>query len=101
MSREWGVQLRYEVLYTAWKIKWVKEVENKKFDNYVSWLMTAACISLTGCPSVAISTGLSKSGAPIGIQIIGPPFTEKRVLSAAKIIESKLNFYKEIPINIR
>ena len=29
--------------------KWVKKVEDTVFDNYVSWLMIAACISLTGC----------------------------------------------------
>ena len=30
------------------KEHWPKKVEDKIFDNYVSWLMTAAAISLTG-----------------------------------------------------
>ena len=30
---------------------WPEKVEDKIFDNYVSWLMTAATISITGCAS--------------------------------------------------
>ncbi len=81
-------------------IKWIKEVEGKKFDNYVSWLMTAACISLTGCPAIALSTGFSKKNAPIGIQIIAPPFQESKLLKIAKIIEKNFSISKLIPINI-
>ena len=81
-------------------IKWVEKVEEKNFDNYVSWLMTAACISLTGCPAIALSTGFSKDKAPIGIQIVAAPFQEKKLLTIAKLIEENSNISKLIPINV-
>ncbi len=81
-------------------IAWIREVEGKKFDNYVSWLMTAACVSLTGCPSLSISSGFSKNKTPIGIQIIGAPFSEDKLLSFANSLEKKFKISEKIPINI-
>ena len=70
--------------------KWVRKVENSVFDNYVSWLMVVACISLTGCPSLAIPTSFSSNNAPIGIQIVAPPHQESKLLSFAKSIEDNI-----------
>ena len=76
---------------------WVKSVEGKELDNYVSWLMIAACVSLTNCPSVAISTSFSKQDAPIGIQIIAAPHNEKKLLGFAKTIEDAINISSMVP----
>ena len=79
---------------------WVKKVENIEFNNYVSWLMIAACISLTGCPSISISTSFSKEGAPYGVQIVAPPHQEAKLLSFAKTIEEAINISNMIPTNV-
>ena len=79
---------------------WVKKVENNIFNNYVSWLMIAGCVSLTSCPSIAISTSFSENGAPIGIQIIAPPHQEEKLLSFVKTIEDALNISNMIPKDI-
>ena len=78
---------------------WIKEVNNVKFDNYVSWMMIAACISLTSCPSLALATSFSKEGCPFGIQIIAPPNREENLLSFAKSLEDNLNIKSLLPIN--
>jgi aspartyl-tRNA(Asn)/glutamyl-tRNA(Gln) amidotransferase subunit A len=39
-------------------------------------------------PSVVVRAGWSAAGLPIGVQIVGPPFSEKSVLAAAEIIEN-------------
>ena len=80
--------------------KWVKKVEDKTFDNYVSWLMIAASISLTSCPSIAIATSFSKDNAPFGIQIIAPPYEEQKLINFAKSLEENINISDMVPINI-
>ena len=81
--------------------KWVKKIGSSNFDNYVSWLMITACISLTGCPSIALSTAISKNGAPFGIQIVAAPHQEEKLLKFAKIIESNINISQLIPVDLR
>jgi Asp-tRNA(Asn)/Glu-tRNA(Gln) amidotransferase A subunit family amidase len=44
--------------------------------------------NVLGLPSVAVPAGRTASGLPIGVQIVGPPFAERAVLSAAAIIEA-------------
>ena len=80
--------------------KWVKKVEDTTFDNYVSWLMIAASISLTSCPSIAIATSFSKDNAPFGIQIIAPPYEEQKLINFAKSLEENINISDMVPINI-
>lgn len=82
------------------KETWVKNVEGKKLNNYVSWLMIAAAVSLTGCPSIAIPTSFSKKGAPIGVQVIAPPHEEKKLLQFVKTIEEEINISSMIPKNV-
>ena len=78
---------------------WPTKVENKKFDNYVTWLMTAATISLTGYPSIAIPCTLSDDQLPIGIQIIGKPRNEHLLISIAHKFQSSLGNNLSTPIN--
>ena len=79
--------------------KWVKQINNKTFDNYVSWLMICGCLSLVNCPCIAIPTSIAENGAPIGVQIIAPPHEELKLLKFAKTIESEINISKLLPIN--
>jgi amidase len=80
--------------------KWVKKVEDTTFDNYVSWLMIAASISLTNCPSIAIATSFSKDNAPFGIQIVAPPYEEQKLINFAKSLEENINISDIVPINV-
>ena len=43
-----------------------------------------------GCPAIAIPTGLSESGMPLGIQLAAGPFQEERLLNAAAWCERTL-----------
>ena len=62
--------------------------------------MIAACISLTGCPSLALPVSFSNNNTPIGIQIVAPPHQEGKLLNFAKSIEDNINIASMIPINI-
>lgn len=48
--------------------------------------------SLAGLPGMAVPTGLSKKGLPLGLQIIGRAFDEMTVFSVAHVIEDAVKF---------
>jgi len=51
--------------------------------------------SLAGLPGISVPAGLSDSGLPLGLQLIGKPFDEATVLRAAGAIERAAGF--ELP----
>jgi aspartyl-tRNA(Asn)/glutamyl-tRNA(Gln) amidotransferase subunit A len=58
---------------------------------YLSDIFTAT-INLVGIPALSLPCGVSRTGLPLGLQIIGPPFGEARILSAAAALEADLRF---------
>jgi Asp-tRNA(Asn)/Glu-tRNA(Gln) amidotransferase A subunit family amidase len=47
--------------------------------------------SLSGLPTITIPSGLSQEGLPLGIQLIGGAFSEKKLLAAAYWCEKILH----------
>jgi len=48
--------------------------------------------NLAGLPAICIPVGLSSRGLPIGLQLIGRPFSEHSLLETAAWLEEKLQF---------
>ena len=48
--------------------------------------------SLAGLPGISLPSGLSSNGLPLGIQIIGNYFQEKKLLQLSHLIEKELSF---------
>ena len=48
-------------------------------------------MSLAGIPAVSIPCGLSE-GLPVGLQVVGPAFSESRILDAAHALERAIGF---------
>jgi amidase len=55
--------------------------------------------NVLGLPSVAVPAGRTANGLPIGVQVVGRPFEERRVLSAAAIIEAALGGWQS-PVGV-
>jgi len=53
---------------------------------YVTDIYTAS-LNLTGLPGLALPAGLSADGLPIGMQLIGPAFSESTLLRAGHMFE--------------
>lgn len=49
--------------------------------------------NVLGLPSVSVPAGRTRAGLPVGVQIIGPPFAEGALLTAALILEESLGGY--------
>ena len=48
--------------------------------------------SLAGLPGISLPSGLSANGLPLGVQIIGNYFEEKKLLQLSNLIEKELSF---------
>ena len=46
--------------------------------------------SLAGVPAISVPTGVGPSGLPVGLQLVGPVFSEARLLAVAHAVESLL-----------
>ena len=49
-------------------------------------------VNMAGLPGISVPAGLSQSGLPLGLQLIGQPFEEVSLLSIAHALESQLKF---------
>jgi amidase len=82
-------------------IRWVKEVDGVRFDNYVEWLRITSVVTLTSCPVLALPAGFTEDGRPVGLQLIGRPRGEAALLSAAAALEAVLDLARLTPIDPR
>jgi aspartyl-tRNA(Asn)/glutamyl-tRNA(Gln) amidotransferase subunit A len=53
--------------------------------------------NLTGLPALSVCCGFSSAGLPIGLQLIGPPFQEARILQGAQVYEQAAGYHKKRP----
>jgi len=54
--------------------------------------------NLTGDPAVSIPCGFTRGGLPIGLQLIGPHWSEARLLAIAFAFEDATEWHKKHPI---
>ncbi|MCP5002929.1 MAG: Asp-tRNA(Asn)/Glu-tRNA(Gln) amidotransferase subunit GatA [Planctomycetes bacterium] len=53
--------------------------------------------NLVGIPGISLPCGFTKAGLPIGMQILGRHFEEKRILKAARLFEMETDFHLKKP----
>ena len=53
--------------------------------------------SIAGLPGINIPVGFTKEKLPVGMQIMGPQFSEKLILQIAQAFEKNTEFHKEKP----
>jgi aspartyl-tRNA(Asn)/glutamyl-tRNA(Gln) amidotransferase subunit A len=56
--------------------------------DYKNWSPYTAIFNLTQIPAATVPAGFTKEGLPVGLQIIGPRFTDLKVLQASAAFES-------------
>ena len=81
--------------------RYVTECNGHKFETYVDWLTIVSAITLAACPAISIPAGFTRENLPVGIQIVGPPRGEARLLAGAKLLETILGLGAITPIDPR
>jgi len=78
---------------------WVDQVNGQTFDNYIHWLAMVSAITLTGLPAISVPAGFTEDGLPVGVQLVGAPFSEGRLLAHARHFESATGLATAVPID--
>ena len=81
--------------------RYVAECAGQKFDNYVLWLGIVYAITLICSPALSLPCGFTKTGLPVGLQVVAPPRGEAQLLAGAKAIEDILGVRGSTPIDPR
>jgi amidase len=81
--------------------RYVAQCAGKKFENYVEWLGIVYAITLVCCPALSLPCGFTAAGLPVGLQVVGPPRGEAKLLAGAKVLEDILGVRGTTPIDPR
>jgi aspartyl-tRNA(Asn)/glutamyl-tRNA(Gln) amidotransferase subunit A len=78
---------------TAFKIG---ELVNDPLQMYLMDILTCP-VNLAGLPALSIPCGFDEKELPIGFQIIGDYFDEKKILNIGHLLEQEINIYRKLP----
>jgi aspartyl-tRNA(Asn)/glutamyl-tRNA(Gln) amidotransferase subunit A len=67
---------------------------------YLNDVFTLPC-NLAGLPGLSIPCGFTRTGLPIGLQILGRPWDEARILRVARAYEREHDFHRRAPVVAR
>jgi amidase len=81
--------------------RYVSQCAGHTFSNYVEWLAIAYAITLTATPALSLPCGFTRDGRPVGLQIVGRPRADGRVLAGARALEDILRLHSLTPIDPR
>ncbi len=63
-------------------------IGERKLENYIDWIAPTFLVSLACLPAASVPAGLTASRLPVGLQIVGPRFSEPRILGVAKLVQA-------------
>src|SRR5437868_10531929 len=76
-----------------------KNVETAS-DEFLDWLSFTHPFNCTGQPAISLPLARTKSGLPIGIQLVGRPRDEYSILSLGLQLEAPVGFWPSVPREI-
>jgi amidase len=62
-------------------------IAGQPMQTYIDWIAPTFVLSLTGLPVASVPCGLDEGGMPVGLQIVGPPRGEEKVLALAAEVQ--------------
>jgi aspartyl-tRNA(Asn)/glutamyl-tRNA(Gln) amidotransferase subunit A len=75
----------------------IGEKSNDPLAMYLSDIYTISA-NLAGIPGISIPCGFTKDGLPIGLQILGAPFAEEKLLRVARMFERETDWHQRRPV---
>ncbi|MFG2072752.1 amidase [Nonomuraea maritima] len=66
---------------------YVTEINGEPLPDYLTWMRSAYWVSALHAPAASVPAGFTTDGLPVGVQIVGPPFEDARVLRVARAFE--------------
>lgn len=53
--------------------------------------------NLIGLPSISVPMGFTSDGLPLGLEIIGAPYQEAKILALAQIFQQETDWHRRRP----
>ena len=76
--------------------KWPREIDGVAQETYVEWMRSCSVISATRCPAVSVPGGFV-DGLPVGLQLVGAPWSDDRLLRLARVYERATGYAARAP----
>jgi amidase len=86
-----------QVLPFPVEIEYPTEIAGVHQDNYLEWMRSCTLISATGSPALSVPGGFTPDGLPVGLQIVGAPRADRRVLEVGHAFELATGFGRRRP----
>ena len=64
------------------------EINGKPMETYIDWVAQTFLISLASVPAVSVPFGLSVNALPMGWQVVGPRWSDGKILALAERIQN-------------
>ena len=80
-------------------IRYPTEINSVELETYISWSLITYSLTLTACPVISVPCGFTRSGLPVGLQIMAPRAQEHMLLSAAAAFEAAHGHANKLPID--
>ncbi len=75
------------------------QIGDQQLTSYIDWMFLTFVVTLTGCPALSLPCGFTKSGMPVGLQIIGPSHGDAAVIAAGWLLEKDFGIASRLPID--
>ena len=73
------------------------EINGRMLNDYTEWFSLTYGITLTGLPAISVPCGFTRSGLPVGLQLVGRRRQESAVLTAAAAFEAAAPWAHRLP----
>lgn len=86
-----------QVLPFPVELEYPTEIAGVRQDDYLEWMRSCTLLSPTGCPSLSVPGGFTPDGLPVGLQVVGRPRADRRVLEVGHAFEQATCFGERRP----
>ena len=83
--------------------EWVREINGQPMATYIDWMAVCCAITVLSAPAISVPGGFTPAGGftpdglPVGLQIVGAPGQDLKVLKAARLFEQATGHGKVRP----
>ena len=79
------------------EVEWISNIDGCELETYIDWMTICCAITVTGFPAISVPAGFTKTGLPVGLQIVGKPRGDLALLRLAGAFEEATQYYKKRP----
>lgn len=73
------------------------ELAGVPMDDYLEWMTLPSVVTMMGCPALSLPVAFTADGLPVGLQLIGPPRSDRQLLAIAQGIEQLMGVADALP----